>query len=61
MFSDLWTNGQCVHKTTFIKSAKTKKYIKKKLWKHWQSLADSGDKTDSSCGFLRPHFQNIFP
>ena len=29
-------------------------------WKHSRSLVDSGDKTSSSCGFLRPHSQNRF-
>ena len=26
-----------------------------------KKMAASGDKTSSSCGFLRPHFQNSFP
>ena len=43
------------------KCAKTKKKRRRKKLKHLQSVADSGDKTISSRGFLRPHLQNSFP
>ena len=58
--SNLKKNVLCVHKTTFRKSAKTKKNRKKKTVKRLTSLADSGDKISSSGKFLRPHFQNSF-
>ena len=56
----LTKNGLKVHKTTFRKSAKTKKSKNKKQWKRLKSLADSGDKTSSSGRFLRPDFQYSF-
>ena len=42
------------------KSAKTKKKKNAKPGKRLKSLADFGDKTSSSCKFLRPHFENSF-
>ena len=40
----------------------TKIFLKKsKEKKRSQSLADSGDKTSSSCRFLRPHYEISFP
>ena len=40
------------------KGAITKEKVKLKSMNHQQSLADSWDKTSSSSGFWRPHFQN---
>ena len=62
MVSDLWKNCLCVQKTTFRKKCenKQKKWTNKR-WKPPQSLADYGDKTTSSFGFLKPHIQNSFP
>ena len=40
------------------KGAITKEKVKLKSMNRQQSLADSWDKTSSSSGFWRPHFQN---
>ena len=60
MVSDLCKNDLCVNKTIFKNANKIankkKKKKKRKKGKIPQSLADSGDKTCCSCGFLRPNF-----
>ena len=47
--------------STKILLEKSEQTDNKKKWKRLQSLADSGDKTSSSRGFLIPHLKNSVP
>ena len=57
--SDLLKNTYVSTKLLFGK--KCAKTGEEKNTHEQQSLADFGDTTSSSCGFLRLHFQNSFP